>query len=97
MSIHASSKDYSEAKNNPALFFSSPAEIGRHASLTTKQKIEILRSWAYDTSELSVAEEEGMIGSDSDLRSQIATELEALVSSLDEITLSEPPTKHGSA
>lgn len=97
MTNYASEIDFEEAKNNPSLFFSSPAEIGRDTALTTKQKVELLRSWAYDASELSVAEEEGMMGSDPDVRSLIFKELDSLVSTRDEITIYEPPTKHGSA
>jgi hypothetical protein len=45
---------------DPESVFATPEEVRDHPALTKEQKIEILRRWAYEASELAVAEEEGM-------------------------------------
>lgn len=54
--------DYDKALLDPASVFASPEEVPDRADLTKDQKIEILRRWQYDESEVAVAEEEGMVG-----------------------------------
>lgn len=54
------------ALRDPASVFAGPGEAARHPALIPEQRIVVLRSWEYDAAELSVAEEEGMQGSDSD-------------------------------
>jgi hypothetical protein len=56
-----------------------PTEMLASTALTTQEKINILRLWAYDVAEMAVAVEEGMpdIGSN-DLQRQIFLALEAL-------------------
>lgn len=51
-----------QALRDPASVFDSPDAVSLSAELTQDEKIRILRSWAYDASEMSVAEEEGMGG-----------------------------------
>ena len=54
--------DYQKALLDPDSIFNGPEEVLEQADLTKDQQIEILRRWAYDASELAVAEEEGMVG-----------------------------------
>lgn len=42
--------------------FPTPESVVEYDDLTSPQKIEVLRAWAYDASEAEVAEEEGMPG-----------------------------------
>lgn len=76
---------------DPAATFGSPEAVVRDAQLPKRKKIEILRRWAYDSAELSVAEEEGMGGGES-------TDMEAILKALDQITEIDvehcAPTKH---
>ena len=50
-----------EALLHPEEVFLAPKEVLDHPEFTKKQKIEILRSWAYEVNKCTVAEEEGMI------------------------------------
>jgi hypothetical protein len=52
--------DFEQACRDPGAVFPSPEALRDHPQLTREQKIELLRHWAYDASELAVAEEEGM-------------------------------------
>lgn len=54
--------DYAKALLDPAAAFESPAHVVSQDGLTTAQKVEILRRWEYDATEIAVAEEEGMLG-----------------------------------
>ena len=54
--------DYDKALLDPADVFETPEEVLQHAELSKAQKVEILRRWEYDASEVAVAEEEGMQG-----------------------------------
>ena len=56
------SLDYEKALLDPGSIFEAPEEVLEQASLRKEQQIEILKRWAYDASELAVAEEEGMVG-----------------------------------
>ncbi|MEA3179455.1 MAG: hypothetical protein QOI59_2978 [Gammaproteobacteria bacterium] len=52
--------DYEQALSDPSTRFSQPEAVLKEFGLTREQKIEILRRWAYDESEIAGAEEEGM-------------------------------------
>ena len=54
--------DYDKALLSPASIFEVPEDVLAQADLTKEQKIEVLRRWEYDASEIAVAEEEGMLG-----------------------------------
>ncbi len=54
--------DVQKALLDPASVFAGPEELLERADLSDDQKIEILRRWEYDASEVAVAEEEGMEG-----------------------------------
>lgn len=86
-----SSSELDRALIDPAATFGSPDEVIRNAHLPVRQKLEILCRWAYDSAELSVAEEEGMDGGES-------TDMGAVLKALDQITSVDVqhsgPTKH---
>ncbi len=67
--------DLSRALLDPASTFESPEAVMKNGDLSTDNKIEILCRWAYDATELAVAEEEGMAGGE---RSQLDSVLQAL-------------------
>ncbi|NLY92778.1 MAG: hypothetical protein GXY23_02010 [Myxococcales bacterium] len=52
--------DRERALLNPSEVFGSPDELLAYEGLSRSEKIEILRRWAYEAAELSVAEDEGM-------------------------------------
>jgi hypothetical protein len=52
--------DYQQALLDPSSVFETPEAVLQVDTLSTDQKIEVLRRWVYDARELSVAEEEGM-------------------------------------
>lgn len=84
--------DLEKARLDPGSVFGSPAALCDHAGLTREQKIELLRRWAYDASELGVAEEEGMGDGETSLTAQILSALDDLTDGYD--TEHSPPTKH---
>jgi hypothetical protein len=63
--------DIDKALLDPATVFESPDEVLKSEELSREQKISILRQWEYDARELQVAEEENMIGTNSDILGQI--------------------------
>lgn len=83
--------DLEQARLDPGSVFLSPEELRDHARLTQAQKIEILRRWAYDASELAVAEEEGMMGGESSQLARILSVLDDLTDGYD--VEHSPPTK----
>jgi len=85
--------DYETALLDPVSIFSSPEDVLDRAALSKEQKIEILRRWEYDASEVSVAEEEGMVGDQPLLLRRILLALEKLTGEID--VSHTPPTKQG--
>ncbi len=86
--------DIKEALLHPATVFSTPEEVRNHPELTKEQKIEILLSWAYDISEILVAEEEGMACEDEPIHlDEIHAALHGLTGKPD--TGHSSPTKQG--
>jgi hypothetical protein len=83
--------DLEKALLDPGAVFSVPEKVRDHELLTRVQKIEILRRWAYDASELSVAEEEGMVGGEPSQLARILAILDALTGGFD--VEHSPPTK----
>ena len=86
-------KDYQKARLNPEAVFRTPEEVLRYEAFTKEQKIEILRRWEYDASEIEVAVEEGM-------RNETPSKLRDILLALDELTggidvAHTPPTKQG--
>jgi len=70
--------DYEQALLDPGSVFSRPEDILTHPALSREQKIEILRRWTYDASEVSVATEEGMPDGNGDLLRRIMVALDRL-------------------
>lgn len=70
--------DIERAKLNPSSIFISPQKVTEEESLTTDEKIEILRRWEYDAREMQVATEENMPGTNSDILSKVLEELNKL-------------------
>ena len=85
------SPNIDKALLDPGSVFSSPEELRDHQGLASEQKIEILRRWAYDASELEVAEEEGMVGGEPSQLDRILAVLDALTDGFD--VDHSPPTK----
>ena len=70
--------DYDKALENPARVFDTPEAVLTQAGLSDAQKIEILRRWKFDATEIADAEGEGM-GSDKPLvERRVALALESL-------------------
>jgi protein-L-isoaspartate(D-aspartate) O-methyltransferase len=85
--------DLDRARLDPASQFEGPEALLAHPSLERQEKIEILRQWQYDASELEVAEEEGMPGAEPGLLGRILRALAALRGRPEGTR--NPPTKHG--
>lgn len=84
--------DYEKALLDPASVFKTPEEVLEQADLSKEQKIEILRRWEYDASEVAVAEEEGMVGGPPLMLRRVLLTLEQLTGGIGEGH--PPPTKH---
>ncbi|MEJ2392394.1 MAG: hypothetical protein P8019_13490 [Gammaproteobacteria bacterium] len=80
-----------QARLDPGSLFASPEALRDHAGLTQAQKIELLRRWAYDASELAVAEEEGMNGGEPSILARVLSVLDELADGYD--VEHSPPTK----
>jgi hypothetical protein len=78
---------------DPPAAYETPAHVLTDRRLTEAQKVEILRRWEYDACEISVAEEEGMLGRDETVLQAVLLALEPLVGPLD--SDKSPPTKQG--
>jgi hypothetical protein len=83
--------DYQKALLDPASSFANPEELEGRADLTKEQKIELLRRWEYDASEVAVAEEEGMVGGQPLMLRRVLLALERLTGYID--VEHTPPTK----
>jgi hypothetical protein len=70
--------DYEQALLDPSSVFRRPEDVLTHPALGRDQKIEILRRWTYDASEICVATEEGMPDGNGDLLRRILVALDTL-------------------
>jgi len=70
--------DYGQALLDPGSVFNQPEDVLTHPALSREQKIEILRRWTYDASEVCVATEEGMRNGNGDLLRRIMVALDRL-------------------
>jgi len=70
--------DLEKALLNPASLFDTPADVCDEPSLSTEDKIRVLRRWEYDARELQVADEENMAGDRTDLLDQVLAALARL-------------------
>jgi hypothetical protein len=82
---------------DPSTVFGTPERVRDSAELTRDEKIDILRRWAYDVSEIAVAVEEGMREGDrNDLQHRILLALGALADDLElELEHTGPAKQHG--
>jgi hypothetical protein len=55
-------KDYDKALLTPGQIFGLPMEVVNTDSLTTKQKLKVLKRWEADAHDLQVASSESMTG-----------------------------------
>ena len=58
-------KDYDQALLTPQKIFELPMEVVETDSLTTQQKIRVLKRWEADANDLEVASNENMTGGES--------------------------------
>ena len=86
--------DLEQALFDPGAVFASPEEVLAQDTLTGAQKVEVLRCWEYDASEVAVAEEEGMRGPEDDTLERIVLALDRLTGGVD--VEHTGPTKHRS-
>jgi hypothetical protein len=86
--------DIDQALLDPGSVFATPEEVLTHDALSQQQKIEILRRWEYDASEISVAEEEGMPGDNGDVLRRILLALDQLTGGVD-VERVGPSKQHG--
>lgn len=91
MSKRGTELDLEQARLDPGSVFDSPEALRDHAALTQAQKIELLRRWAYDASELAVAEEEGMQNGEDTPLARVLSVLHELTGGFD--VEHSPPTK----
>ncbi|MEJ2007330.1 MAG: hypothetical protein P8Z30_04100 [Acidobacteriota bacterium] len=75
--------DLEQAMLDPGSIFASPEALRDQRGLTREQKIEILRRWAYDARQLSVAEDEGMMGGEPSSLDEILSVLNSLAGGYD--------------
>ena len=59
---HINEKEFERILADPSATFKVPDEVLHDSRLSRKQKIAILKLWAFDERELEVAEEENMRG-----------------------------------
>jgi hypothetical protein len=85
--------DLTRARLDPASVFCTPAALLADPRLSREQKIELMRRWEYDASELSVAEEEGMDDGEPSRLDEVSQALHSLTDGFD--VEHSPPTKHG--
>jgi hypothetical protein len=93
-SVQASSPNSEQAIRNPASRFASPEQLVADCELTSQQKIQALRCWAYDAAEMEVAHEEGMRNGEDDLLRRILIALTALGDIVD-VEHVGPSKQHG--
>ncbi|WP_339747655.1 hypothetical protein [uncultured Maricaulis sp.] len=75
--------NYNKALDNPALAFETPEDVLAQAGLSDAQRIEILRRWSFDATEIADAEGEGMQGDKPLLERRVALALETLTGGSD--------------
>lgn len=85
-------EDLEKALLDPTSSFQQPEGVLSPADLGRQERIEILCRWAYDATELAVAEEEGMSGGQSMDLSRIVRALDVVTGGFD--AEHTAPTKH---
>ena len=70
-----SQAQYQEMLKDPKQHFSRPEDVLGAGSLNKQQKLEILKAWQMDATELQVATEENMGGGEQDLLDEVMAAL----------------------
>lgn len=70
-----SQAQYQEMLKDPKQHFSRPEDVLGTGSLDKQQKLEILKAWQMDATELQVATEENMGGGEQDLLDEVMAAL----------------------
>ncbi|MFZ2314746.1 MAG: hypothetical protein WAW86_03665 [Gammaproteobacteria bacterium] len=85
--------DFHLVKFHPQAFFKAPHDVMLANDLSRSEKIDVLKQWAYDEREMSVAEEENMPALDKERVSVLGEIQETLI----ELEYSNgcAPTKQG--
>ncbi|MFN2329467.1 MAG: hypothetical protein ABR612_11145 [Chromatocurvus sp.] len=86
---------YEQALLDPMSVYSKPVQVLRDPDLSDEQKLRILRRWETDSRELQVAEDEGMIGGERDLYSEVLQAIHTVLPATQKDRLIEAPTKQG--
>ncbi|EKD91588.1 MAG: putative cytosolic protein [uncultured bacterium] len=85
-----------KAKLDPSSIYRRPADVLKDNTLSRQDKIDVLRSWAYDEREKEVAEEENMLSIDSNNKDYLDEILKTLHQlGIEGDQTDPPPTKHG--
>jgi hypothetical protein len=87
------SKQLDTALLDPASIFENPEAVLSDDTYTRAEKIEILRRWEYDASEIDAAEGEGMPAGEPSLLRRIFLALNELLGTVD--VEGTPPTRQG--
>ncbi len=93
MTTSATGLDMARALLDPDSTFDTPDALMKHPELSIDEKIEILCRWAYDASELAVADEEGMGDGERSQLDGVLKALNGLTGGFDVEQIA--PTKHG--
>lgn len=70
--------DLEQARLDPGSVFASPEQLRDSPGLSSEQKIDLLKRWAEDATELEVAEAEGMGGGETSLLARILSARDVL-------------------
>jgi hypothetical protein len=71
-------KDYDKALLTPSQIFDLPMEVVNTESLTTRQKLKVLKRWEADANDLEVASSESMTGGENSRFSEVRKAIHAL-------------------
>jgi hypothetical protein len=71
MSEHDQPVPLDKAKLDPASTYATPQDVADDRRLTREQKIEILKSWAWDEQRLAESEAEGMGGGERSIEREV--------------------------
>jgi hypothetical protein len=71
-------KDYDQALVTPAQVFELPMEVVDTESLTTKQKLKVLKRWEADARDMEVAADESMTGGEKSRLSEVLKAINVL-------------------
>ena len=71
-------KDYDQALLTPQKIFELPMEVVETESLTTEQKLKVLKRWEADATDLEVASKGNMTGGESSRLGEVRKAIHAL-------------------